>query len=465
MKIKNKKTVHYTGNVIDLQVEGSHTYNVEGLGVHNSGGGSLINYVLQITELDPIRWGLPFSRFMSVYRVGLPDIDTDFSDRDKVLEELRAFFGFTNVIPISNYNVLKVKSLVRDLSKFYSIPLEEVNAALKTVEQDVRSATLKEGDDKNLFVLTFDEAMIYSKPFATFMEQHPEVASSMKVLFKENRSLSRHAGGVLICDHLADEMPLIVSGGEPQTPWVEGVATKQLEKIGNFIKFDLLGLETLRLFEETIKYILQRRASIQFDTGEWAFPVSDDAIEKLNVGDSYDNKKITFIQHKCTNVSFEDIKNWYIKHLHIDNIDITDQHVYEYVYHEGRFEAIFQCVSAETLVTMSDGSHKKIIDISPGEFVMSHNNSSFESHEVINVFDKGEKECIELLFDNGKKLICTPDHKILTNRGWIEAQNLTENDEIMEYDLWERNIFVQFVVNLVQVKHYVDIIEIKYHVI
>jgi len=222
-----------------------------------SGGGCLINYVLYITELDPIRWKLPMSRFLSKYRKGMADIDTDIGDRDKVLDVLRKEFGDTNVIPISNYNLLKVKSLIKDLSKFYGIPFDEANRATATVEHEVRKATLKEGDDKNLFVLTYDAAMEYSPSFRKFIELHPEVGSSMKILFKQNKSLSRHAGGVLIADDIAKQMPLIMSGGEAQSPWTEGMNVKELEKIGNWIKLDILGLSTLRLIENSISLILE----------------------------------------------------------------------------------------------------------------------------------------------------------------------------------------------------------------
>lgn len=68
MKIKNKRVVRYTGQVIDLTVQNTHTYNVHGLAVHNSGGGSLVNYVLGITGLDPLKHDLLFSRFISPSR-------------------------------------------------------------------------------------------------------------------------------------------------------------------------------------------------------------------------------------------------------------------------------------------------------------------------------------------------------------------------------------------------------------
>jgi DNA polymerase-3 subunit alpha len=216
--------------------------------------------------------------------------NTDVSDRDKVLDQLRDFFGYRNVVPISTYNVLKLKSLIKDLSKFYGVPFEEANAATRTVEDDVRKATTKHGDDKNLFVLKYEEAIGYvcengetnaekpvcdgctpkcTKPvspsFKSFLDNHPQISESIQVLFKQNRSLGRHAGGVLIVDDLPNKMPLITSGGEPQAPWQEGVTIKHLEYIGNFIKYDLLGLETMRLIERTIELILQKEGCYEID--------------------------------------------------------------------------------------------------------------------------------------------------------------------------------------------------------
>ena len=233
------------------------------LGVaRGSSGGSLVVYLLEITDIDPLKYNLSFERFLNPYRVGCPDIDCDISDRDKVLEVLREKFGMNNVIPISNINTFKVKTLLKDISKFYGIPFEEANEATKTVEKEVRKATMKHGDDKNLFVLKFEDAMKYSESFRSFIERHPEVAESMEILFKEQRSLGRHAGGVVIMDDAMGEMPLITNGGEPQTPWVEGVGGKTLEPNG-IIKYDLLGLETMRLIENTVEKVIKGKGGIK----------------------------------------------------------------------------------------------------------------------------------------------------------------------------------------------------------
>ncbi len=296
------------------------------LGVaRGSSGGSLVAYVLNITDLDPIKYECRFDRFLNVHREGAPDIDVDVSNRDKVLEVLRKEFGYTNVVPISNYNTFKIKTLIKDISKFHGISFEEANNATRSVEQEVRKATMKHGDDKNLFVLTFEDSMKYSPSFKAFIDAHPIVADSITVLFKEQRSLGRHAGGVVIMDDAPSMMPLIANGGEPQTPWTEGVGGKFLEPLG-YIKYDLLGLETMRLIERAIELILQRREGIAKPT-------------------------------------FDDVKAWYEKHLHPDANDYDDQKVYDYVYSQGKFAGIFQLTSQGAQRLFRAAKPKSIVDI------------------------------------------------------------------------------------------------------
>ena len=290
-----------------------------------SAAGALVAYVLGITNLDPIEYDLPFERFMNPARQGFPDIDSDISDRDKLLELMRDKFGAQNVIPISNYNTFKLKSLIKDISRFYGIPFEEVNAAMAPIEDDVKRELFKPGTDKNLFVLTYEDAIKYSKSLQDFIAAHPEVAGPIKILFKQNRSLGRHAGGVIVSENIAERMPLILARGEPQTPWVEGMTYKHLEELG-WIKFDLLGLETLRIIERTIHLILQRREGI-------------------------------------ANPTFLQIREWFDKHMDPKNIDLNDQKVYEYVYHEGRFAGVFQLAGQGAQRLFMKAKPKNIIDI------------------------------------------------------------------------------------------------------
>jgi DNA polymerase-3 subunit alpha len=290
-----------------------------------SAAGSLVAYVLGITNLDPLEYDLSFERFLNPSRQGAPDIDTDIGNRDVLIDLLREKFGNNNVIPISNYNTFKLKSLIKDVSRFYSIPFEEVNSALATVEDDVKKEVFKPGTDKNLFVLTYEDAVKYSKTLQDFIAAHPEVAEPIEILFKQNRSLGRHAGGVIVSENIAERMPLILAKGEPQTPWVEGMNYKHLEEFG-WIKFDLLGLETLRIIERCIGLILERREGVK-------------------------------------NPTFKQIRDWFEKHMDPKNIDLNDQKVYEYVYHEGRFPGVFQLANAGAQRLFTKAKPRSIIDI------------------------------------------------------------------------------------------------------
>ena len=240
---------------------------------------------------------------------------------------MRNKFGSENIIPISNYNTFKLKSLVRDISRFYSIPLDEVNASLFTAERDVVNATKKLGDDKNLFVLTFDDCYSHSKPFKTFIDKYSHLAESAKVLFRQNKSLGRHAGGVIVSERIAERMPLIVARGEQQTPWVEGMNYKHLESLG-WVKFDLLGLETLRMIRRTIELILLRKEGIETPT-------------------------------------FEQTNNWFNKNMSNDVIDFDDQKVYENVYHQAthRSPGVFQLTSQGAQRLFKNAKPTSLVDI------------------------------------------------------------------------------------------------------
>jgi DNA polymerase-3 subunit alpha len=432
-----------------------------------SGAGSLVCYALGITDVDPIKYGLLFERFLSPDREGLPDIDTDVENRDLLLTILRNKFGGENIIPISNYNTFKLKTLIRDVSRLYDIPLEEVNASLKTVEKEVLSATKKVGEDKNLFVLTFEDSYEHSPSFRDFIDKYPQVAESIKVLFRQNKALGRHAGGVIISERISERMPLIMARGEQQTPWVEGMNYKHLETLG-WVKFDLLGLETLRTIRRTIELVLQNH-------------------------------------HGIKNPTFKDVNAWFNKNMATDVIDFDDQKVYENVYHEAttRTPGVFQltskgaqrlfqsakprsiidiatltsvyrpgplaakvdklyleskanprdinykhplikqvleptygCLHGDTIITTESGDFaiKDIVDkqmIGINLPSLNEKTGEMEQDTIVAAVHTGFKETLEIEVENGRSITLTTDHRVYTTRGWVEAGNLTIEDEIL----------------------------------
>ncbi len=291
-----------------------------------SGAGSLVNYVLGITQIDPLKYGLMFERFISPARNDTPDIDNDVSDRNKLLDLLRDKAGTRNVVPISNFLTLQLKSLVKDLSKLHGIDFEEVNEVTKDLLEEVMPKA-NDGENKSLFSLKFDDCMEFSEKFRDFMGKYPQVAAPIKILYKQNRAIGKHASGVVICEDLDEKMPLIFIKGEVRSPWPEGMNMHCLEPLG-FVKSDILGIETLRMLEDTIGLILRRH-------------------------------------HGNPNPTWEDIKEWYENNLHPAAMgEMNDPKVFDHVFENRRFAGIFQYTNPQTQKYIHDFAPRNVQDLS-----------------------------------------------------------------------------------------------------
>ena len=270
-----------------------------------SAAGSLVAYALGITQIDPIKYGLLFSRFLRSDATDYPDIDYDVSDPMVLKEHLINEWGDSTVVPISNWNTLQLRSLIKDISKFYDIEFQEVNTVTgRMLAEATPLAKKAHGIKAGVYTPTFEEVIQYSETLQKFFRKYPQVKEHVVSLQGSYRSCSRHAGGVVIGEGLDRYMPLISSKGVRQTPWSEGQNVRQLEPMG-FIKFDILGLSTLRMIEDCITKILQRHHGVEEPT-------------------------------------FAEVKDFYDKYLHPDVIDLNDQDVYENVFHNEKWIGIFQ---------------------------------------------------------------------------------------------------------------------------
>ena len=269
-----------------------------------SAAGSLLAFLLKITQIDPLKWNLPFERFLTRGSTGFPDIDIDFSDNSLIKDKMVEEWGEDSVAFISNYNTLQLKSLIKDISKREGVDFTEVNVVTKAMLAEATPiAKKKHGIRAGVYTPTFDEVCDYSETLQNFFRKYPQIEEQVYGLIGQPRSIGRHAAGAIIGDYLPAKMPLITSKGVRQTPWSEGMNVRHLEPLG-FIKFDILGLETLKTFEDAIERIL---------------------IKEGNRAPSYD-----------------DIKSWYNKNLHPSVLNMNDQTVYEDVFHAGKFAGIFQ---------------------------------------------------------------------------------------------------------------------------
>jgi DNA polymerase-3 subunit alpha len=204
-----------------------------------SAAGSLVCYLMGITEVDPIKYDLLFFRFINPERNDFPDIDTDFMDRRRgeVKEYLRK--KFKHVASISTYQYFKDKGVIRDVARAFLIPLGEVNKALKSVE-------------------TFEE---YESSQSTeeFRKKYPEVTKYASMLRGKIRGNGMHAAGVVVAkDDISKYVPIetrkdpndSVSGRIP----VVAYDMEHAADIG-LIKLDVLGLKTLSVIDDAIKTI------------------------------------------------------------------------------------------------------------------------------------------------------------------------------------------------------------------
>jgi len=291
-----------------------------------SAAGSLVAYALGVTQVDPIKYNLLFSRFLRKDAKDYPDIDYDVSDPMELKEILIEEWGCNTVVPISNFNTLQLRSLIKDVSKFYDIPFVEVNSITSKMLAEATPIAKKiHGIKAGVYTPTFEEVMEYSDSLKRFLLKYPHVKPHIEALVGQVRSVSRHAGGVVVGEELDKYMPLINSGGITQTPWSEGQHVRQLEPMG-FIKFDILGLSTLKMIEGAICHILKRHHNVEEPT-------------------------------------FEEIKEYYENYLHPEKINLNDQKVYKNVFHKGEWAGIFQFTEKGAQAFCTRVKPKNIIDI------------------------------------------------------------------------------------------------------
>jgi DNA polymerase-3 subunit alpha len=205
-----------------------------------SSAGSLLCYTIGITDIDPIKHGLLFFRFINPERNDFPDIDSDIQDtrRDEVKDYLVR--QYRHVASIATFLEFKDKGVVRDVSRSLNIPLSDVNKVLKTVD-------------------TWDE-FCTSKNSAWFREKYPEVVRYGDQLRGRIRGTGVHAAGVVTSkEPIFKYAPLetrSITGSDERIP-VVAVDMQEAERIG-LIKIDALGLKTLSVLKDTLDIIEER---------------------------------------------------------------------------------------------------------------------------------------------------------------------------------------------------------------
>ena len=221
-----------------------------------SGAGSLVAWCLEITDLDPIKFGLIFERFLNPERVSLPDFDIDFcrDGRDKVLEYVHKKYGNHNVAQIITFGKLQARAVIRDVGRVLGIPYGQVDYLCKLMPFDPsRPMTLQKYIDEEPKLS--EEAARDEK-----VKQLLDISLKLEGL---KRHVSIHAAGVVISkDNIYQDVPLY---SDPESNiYLTQFDMKWVENAG-LVKFDFLGLKTLTLIDKCIKIIQSSNPQFNID--------------------------------------------------------------------------------------------------------------------------------------------------------------------------------------------------------
>lgn len=215
-----------------------------------SAAGSLVAYCLKITNLDPIRYGLLFERFLNVERESLPDIDVDFcyNRREEVIRYVTQKYGHDNVAQITTFGTMKARAAVRDVGRALGMSFSETDKIAKLIPEEPK--------------MTIDKALKQEPDLAKKAKQEENIGQLIDISKRLEglaRHASTHAAGIVISDKPMEEyLPLYLGKkGEVVTQY----DMKQVEKVG-LIKFDFLGLKTLTVINDTLKLAQENNKEI-----------------------------------------------------------------------------------------------------------------------------------------------------------------------------------------------------------
>src|SRR6186713_1352775 len=218
-----------------------------------SGAGSLVAWALTITDLDPIRFGLLFERFLNPERVSMPDFDIDFCQdrRDEVIRYVQERYGRDQVAQIITFGTLQARGVLRDVGRVLQMPYGQVDKLCKLVPQNPAApVSLKQAiEGEPRLQAERDSEPVVKRAF--------DIAQKLEGL---NRHASTHAAGIVIGDRPLSELVPLYRDPKSDMP-VTQFNMKWVEQAG-LVKFDFLGLKTLTVLQKAVQLLDKRGVTI-----------------------------------------------------------------------------------------------------------------------------------------------------------------------------------------------------------
>jgi DNA polymerase-3 subunit alpha len=221
-----------------------------------SGAGSLVAWALTITDLDPLRFGLLFERFLNPERVSMPDFDIDFCQerREEVITYVQEHYGKDRVAQIITFGTLQARAVLRDVGRVLQMPLGQVDRLCKMVPNNpANPTTLAQAIDLEP---RLREARDAERSVATLLS----TALELEGLY---RNASTHAAGIVIGDRPLVELTPLYQDPRSDIPATQ-FNMKWVEPAG-LVKFDFLGLKTLTVLDRAHGYLSRRGAAVDFN--------------------------------------------------------------------------------------------------------------------------------------------------------------------------------------------------------
>jgi DNA polymerase-3 subunit alpha len=227
-----------------------------------SGAGSLVSYALTITDLDPMRFGLLFERFLNPERVSMPDFDIDFCQdkRDQVIEYVQQRYGRDRVAQIITFGTLQARGVLRDVGRVLQMPYGQVDKLCKMVPQNPAAP------------ITLARAIEDEPKLQAEADADPTVKRAFTIAKKLEgltRHASTHAAGIVIGDRDLNELVPLYRDPKSDMP-VTQFNMKWVEQAG-LVKFDFLGLKTLTVLKVAVELLARRGVEIDLA----AIPLDD----------------------------------------------------------------------------------------------------------------------------------------------------------------------------------------------
>ena len=218
-----------------------------------SGAGSIVAYAIEITDIDPIKYGLIFERFLNPERISMPDFDVDFcyERRQEVIDYVGRKYGQDHVSQIITFGTMSARMVIRDVARVLDVPYANADKLAKMIPNEIH--------------ITIKKALEQNKELADEYENNPETKRLLDIAMALEgmpRQASTHACGIVITkDPVVSYVPLYERDGVISTQYI----MTTLEELG-LLKMDFLGLRTLTVIQDTIDLVKKDKGiDVEFD--------------------------------------------------------------------------------------------------------------------------------------------------------------------------------------------------------